>query len=597
MIKKKTKKIIIASAVSIAVVGGGIAGVLVFARSDSATTTTTFKTVKVSKGDISTSISGSGTVSDSTMVTLTAANAGTIDSVSVKQGDTVTAGQVIAHVTDTNSDQTVTQKKSALASAESALAQAKESLSDLFIKAPIAGRVKSIQASAGDDLSTIKSLGDLAVISTSRSMKVSFNSSASLPLGASVKVVDGKSSITGTVTSVSGGGQGNSAQGSSSGSIVVTIPTDNWGVGDTVSIYYNGKLVGTGSLELVSYKSISGNGSGKITNVYVKENQMVSKNTKLFKLDSTSAENEISQKEQEVETAKQELEEAEKNAEKNTITSTVDGVVAELDVKSGDSVSAGSTIAVIYDPDDMQTVISVDELDISSVEVGQKANITLDAVSDKTFSGTVTEVNPIGSSSNGVATYDVTISIEDPEGIKIGMTTNAEIITESKEDTIVVSSNAVLNKSGNSAYVLLAANLVDSNGNSVQLNNVTTKDLIQKYGRKVTTGIATTDKVEIVSGLSEGDTIAIPVTINKAALKSLSSSSTSNNNMNPMGGDMGGFPMGGMGGGPMNGGNRKSGKTGNTVAAAGNNNTGTSTNNSTTGGSTGGNAGGSGGMS
>lgn len=591
MIKKKVKRIIIASATAVVVAAGGITGFMIYAKSDSAASTTTFRQISVQKGSISTTVSGSGSVSDASQVTLTASNAGTIDSISVKQGDTVTAGQVIAHVSETNTAQTVAQKESALASAKNALTQSEDNLSNLYIKSPAAGKVKSIQASAGDDLSTIKSLGDLAVISTSRSMKVSFNPSKTLTVGQTVTVVDGSSSYTGTVTSTSGGASAGSAQGggnTSSGSTVVTIATDDPGVGDSVSIYSDGSEVGTGSLELVSYKSVSNSGNGKISNVYVKENQMVAKSANLFKLDSSSVENDISLKKQAVTTAQNDLTEAQENAAKDTITSPVSGVVAELDIKSGDSVSQGSTVAVIFDPDAMQTVISVDELDISKVEVGQKASITLDAVTGKTFSGSVTQVDPIGTSSNGVATYSVTVMIDDPEGIKIGMTTNAEIITESKDNTIVVSSGAVLEKNGTSAYVLMAKDLIDSSGKSIQLENVTTRELIKKYGRKVTTGISTTDKVEIVSGLSEGDSIAIPITINKAALKSLSNT-TSSSSFN-----MGGF--GGMGGtegmGGMNRSYRSNNKTGNTVSAS-NNTTGSTNSGSTTGGSTtGGTAGG-----
>lgn len=225
--------------------------------------------------------------------------------------------------------------------------------------------------------------------------------------------------------------------------------------------------------------------------------------------------------------------------------------------------------------------MSVDELDISKVKVGQKATISLDAITDKTFSGSVAQIDPIGTSSNGVATYSVTVIINNPQDIKVGMTTNVEIITQSKDNVIVVSANAVLMKNGSKGYVLSAADLFDSNGKSVKMTNTTTSALIRKYGKEVTIGMATQDKDEIVSGISAGDDLAVPVTINPSAISSLSNQGTSNNGFS-FGGMSGRSGMGNYGG--TNGyGRRSTGGTGNTVTANGNGIAGTNgTNNTTT---------------
>lgn len=574
MAKKKRTKIILMSSLAVVIVAGGIIGFTAFAKSGSSDSTTIFRQATAKSGNIQITVTGSGTVSDSTEYSLTAANSGTIDSLPVKQGDTVKAGQTIAHISDTNSAQAILQKQNALSSAQNALAQSQQNLNSLTMKSPVAGKVKSVIVSAGDDISTMKSLGSLMVISTERSMSVSISSAQQqLKSGDTVRVTDAstKTSYTGNVVGAgsSGGGQGYS------GGTVVTIATDNPKVGDTVTVATTkGAYVGTGTLSLTKSVAISPNGSGTVSSVYVSENQMVSKNDSLLKLDGSSVESDIQMKQNSVTEAQKDLADAQAAAKKDTITSPVNGIIAELDVKNGASVTSGTTVAAIINPDSMQTVVSVDELDISKVQVGQKANIILDAISGKTFSGSVVQVDPIGTASNGVTTYSVTVTIDQPTGIKVGMNTNVSIITQSKDNVVVLPVNAILNKRGSTAYVLSADSLFDGSGKSIQLKNANTYELLQKYGKQITIGLANTDSVEITNGLSDGDTVAIAVTTSKSALASLSNSQ-STNGYSGFGGMSGFSGMGGTGG-YSNRTNRSRTGTGNTVA--GNTNGGTGTN-------------------
>lgn len=573
--KKAGKKwTILVSVTAVLVVGGSLASYFVFAKAKSASTTT-FRKVTAQAGSISTSVTGSGSVSDSTQFSLTAANAGTVDSLPIKQGDTIKAGQTIAHINSMASVQTVQQKQNQLASAQTDLAQAKEQLGSLNVTAPVAGKVKSLIASDGDSLSNIKPLGNLAVISTSRSMIVSFTPSQSIKSGQAVTVTASGKTYAGIISSASAfSGMQGGQQNGNSGSTVAVIASDDPEVDDTATVKLNGTVIGSGSLQLPKSIAISNTGNGTIAHVDVCENEMVSKNQTLFVLGSDSVQQQIESKEAAVTSAQNDLNDAKSSAAKDTITSPINGIVAELDVKNGDSVTGGSTVAVIIDPTTMQTVTSVDELDIAKVKVGQKAVVSLSAIPDKTFSGTVTQVDPIGSSSNGVATYSVTVAITNSANVKIGMTTNVEIITESKENTVVVSSGAILMKNGTKGYVLPASTLFDSSGKSIHLDDVNTAELVRQYGKEVTIGLATTDQDEIVSGVSAGDQLAVPVTVNSEAVKSLSNQSTSNNATYGFSGKSGNYS--GMGGNfsGMGGSGRRTaaGGTGNTVTGGSTNN-------------------------
>jgi HlyD family secretion protein len=305
---------------------------------------------------------------------------------------------------------------------------------------------------------------------------------------------------------------------------------------------------------------------------------MVSKDQNLFKLDGTAVEDDIAANQSVVTTAQDQLTAAQTAEGKDIITSPVNGVIAELDVKNGDALTAGSAVATIIDPDAMQTVVSIDELDIAKVQLGQQANVTLDAITNKTFTGEVTQIDPIGTSTNGVSDFNVTITIDYPTGVMVGMTSNADIITKSKDNAVVVTANAIFDKAGNTGYVIDARKVFDSSGKSIQLNNMSMNELIKKYGTKVTIGLANVDQDEITDGLQAGDLMAIPVTINKAALASLSNSQSTTTGFGGLSGLTGGY--GGAGGGYT----RRSGGTGDTVAGSSSGSTGTTSTTGSTGG-------------
>ena len=158
------------------------------------------------------------------------------------------------------------------------------------------------------------------------------------------------------------------------------------------------------------------------------------------------------------------------------------------DTESDDGMLTAFTLA---SNDTMILSVNVDELDINSVSKEQEAEVTLDAIEDKTFTGTVTKVSNSASSTNGgVAKYTVKISIPKDEKMKAGMNASATIIVEQKKDVITIPVSAVSEKGGES-FVYTKK---DSDGNL-------------SGEQPVTTGLSDGDMVEITEGLSEGDTV------------------------------------------------------------------------------------------
>lgn len=202
------------------------------------------------------------------------------------------------------------------------------------------------------------------------------------------------------------------------------------------------------------------------------------------------------------------------------ITAPADGTVTSIGVSDGDRVSKGQVIAHITNYDDLQTTVQIDELDIPKVKVGQTASIKVNAFPDTTYTGKVTAVANEGTVSNGVSTFDVTVHMNKPTNVKVGMTTEVSILVQSKDNALYVPIEAV-HSINNEKYVV-----VEKGDGSVARQTVKT-------------GISNEDYVEITDGLTEGEVVQLP---------RVSASSSSNEQMSGrrmMGGMSG---MGGFGG-------------------------------------------------
>lgn len=204
---------------------------------------------------------------------------------------------------------------------------------------------------------------------------------------------------------------------------------------------------------------------------------------------------------------------------------------------SGTELSASeySTDVALFtiSPDDTMTLeVSVDELDINSVEIGQEAVVTFDAIEDEEFTGEVIEIGNTASVNGGVAKYTVSVSVPKDEEMKQGMNASATITIENRENVITIPVNALQEK-GDKVFVYTEK---DEDGN---LSGET----------EVTTGLSDGTTVEITEGLSEGDTVYY----NKSG-----NTDSGNGNDSGMPDGMGDF--GDMSGGP--GGNSDSGNSG-----------------------------------
>ncbi len=168
-----------------------------------------------------------------------------------------------------------------------------------------------------------------------------------------------------------------------------------------------------------------------------------------------------------------------------------DGVITSMGLSVGDSLSYGDVVATMYDITQVSITVTVEEEDMTDIEVGGKANIDLVAYPDRIFSATVTEIGDATTDSSGDVTYDVTVTFDEEEaGLFQGMTGDVTFITRQSKDVVYVSNRAII-KEGTKSYVKRK----DADGN------------IKKV--EVKTGFSDGINVEILEGLQAGDMVLV----------------------------------------------------------------------------------------
>ncbi|PIR66974.1 MAG: hypothetical protein COU51_00985 [Parcubacteria group bacterium CG10_big_fil_rev_8_21_14_0_10_36_14] len=186
-----------------------------------------------------------------------------------------------------------------------------------------------------------------------------------------------------------------------------------------------------------------------------------------------------------------------------------DGIIADLSVEKNNSFSSGNAGATITTKQKIAE-ISLNEIDVTDIKVGQKATLTFDAVEGLSITGEVVDVDSIGTISQNIVSYAVQIAFDiDDDRIKPGMSVSVSIITNSKQNILTVPLGAVKTQ-GQTSYVDI---LKDGEPQKTQ----------------VETGISNDTLIEITSGLNEGDMV-VTQTISTGGTTPSASSNTGNKN-------------------------------------------------------------------
>lgn len=229
------------------------------------------------------------------------------------------------------------------------------------------------------------------------------------------------------------------------------------------------------------------------TAVTVAEARLDQLEAQLADLSATQPTVEIAQAEADVLTAQWALEDAQAALEEAQLVAPFDGLVEQVNVTPDTVVGPGGVLVTLFDPKSLYVEARVSDVDVSKLSAGQTVRLTFDAFRDQEpVNGTIDEIPPFGKFEQGITYYYVPISFDlgqiEP---MIGMGVNISLPIEVKRDVLTVPMMAVqYDRDG--TYVLVV------NGEEAE-------------ARHIELGITDGIRVEIISGLSDGDVVRVPM--------------------------------------------------------------------------------------
>ena len=452
------------------------------------------------KMDISNTMSGTGTLNPANTYNVKSLVSGKILTGSIEEGDVVEEGTVLYTVDSSDASTKVEQAAITLQQAQRSY---DKTVDRQYVRAEVAGTVSSLKVAKGDEVTSGQ---EVAVIRDSSKMLLVLDfpaaDAAAFSVGQSAQVtLDGTFEVlTGTVTAVTG------TDALSTGNLLtrtVTISVKNAGgltTAQAATATINGvNSIGAATFQYQAERTLTTLSAGTVTAINVQEGSTVNKDDILIQLSGEDLTEVIQSASETLRGAELSMENMQDTMNNYTITSPISGTIIEKSAKVGDALSAGSDLCTIYDLSYLEMTINVDELQVSSLKVGQSVQVTADAVKDKTYEGLVTRVSMKGDTSGGTTTYPVTVRIDETTGLRPGMNANAEIVVAQAKNALTVPNAAIVR--GN--YVLVR----QDSPSAVNADDSMSAPEGYVYV-KVKTGVSDDNYTQVTSGLSESDTIA-----------------------------------------------------------------------------------------
>ncbi len=531
----------------------------------------TYISAQASVSDLSTRVSGTGSLVDTDTEEFEVPDNVDIDEVVVEVGDKVTEGQLLAKVNTNSVLAAMYEVQHKMDEIDKKLQDASDEKAATTIKSTVKGRVKAVYVKKNSNvIKTMTEHNALIIISLDGYMAVEVDAK-DLKVGKKVTVTVKGKEYSGKVKSIT----------EDKAKILITDNGPSLGAEATVTStdgktsYGSGKLAVNSPLSVVSY-------AGKVTTVYVKSNQKISKGKTLLKLTSTSYTATYDKLMKERADLAEDLADLLKIYNDGAILAQIGGTIKQVpstddsETTTSSSTTSSSNSGYYYGsnssssssttetekstsfeicPDKKMTVeVSVDETDILSISKGQSADVTIDSL-EKTFTGTITDIDKSGTTSDGSVGYTAEITIDKVDGMLAGMSASVLIAVTEYKDSIIIPVEA-LNNTGSSYFVYTTYD--EETG--------TPGGMVE-----VKIGIQNDTYAQITEGLKEGDTVWYKKAeenpferyMNRSGNNRSGNNRSGNNrsgNNRPQGGFSGGNrPQGGFSGGPGGSGYNRTG--------------------------------------
>ncbi len=517
--------------VVVLIVGGFLAYRYINANAQ-ASSANTLQTVAVTRGAIESTISAAGTVRSKQTATLNWQTSGVVGAVNVKIGDQVKAGQVLASLDPAYLPQSIISAQSDLVTAQQALdtlmtsqtpaaqalqaiQNAQQALDDYLNNFP-ANQAAAYATLVTAQQSYTTSVNKRIALNYSRATQGTIDAAQAnydMAVNAQTQAQDEYAKLSNLKETDQKRLQALVSMSNAEAKTQTALSTLNWYLGKPSATDFAAADAAVAQAKAAvaaaqsAYNKVK-NGPDPIQEMMLNATLSDAKAAYILIKDGPNP-NDIA-------TQKNKIASDQITINQRNITALFDGTVTDVQILPQDQASSSKAAFQIDDMSGLFVDVSVAEIDIPKVSVGQGATMTFDALPGKTYQGKVVAVDQIGASSQGVVQFGVTVQFTSPDqNILPGMTAAVNIITQQKSNVLLVPNRAIQNLGGQRYVTVLFE------GNQIQV--------------PVTVGIAGSTETEITSqGLKEGDEVV------------LNTSTTSSTNLRNTGGFGGGGIFGGF---------------------------------------------------
>ena len=418
------------------------------------------KIYKVEKMDLVSTISGSGPIISSNRTNILSKTNSIVNKVYFSEGDSVKAGDLICEFDTSNASQQVEKYRNDLMQSKLTQQQNTKDQKKLNITAPFNGVIVDIEAEKGD---LIQKNGVVFTIANTDKMdftvSISSTDISKISKGdnVNVNIPNFMQTIKGKITDIGASPYSNELGGevyniditlNNPGALTegMNVSADFKSAGKGVTSLNMGTLNYTKKLEI---RSESG---GTVKNVLAKQYQRVKQGDSIINLQEEDIVEAIKIMDLKLKDLESVLQNSKDSLSDYKVYSPMDGVISKLNAVNGVSFKAGDIVAVIVDNKQMEFTIPIDELDIDTIKLGQKAEVSFDAIpstSVKPVIGAVSKIAVEGEPQNGVTTFQVTVKIGNSQSnYKNAATKNMSTNNAAKKkQRALKKANAKLNKS------------------------------------------------------------------------------------------------------------------------------------------------------
>lgn len=511
MALKRRTKWAVALVVVLAVGGGGTYLFLDKKEQPRSVAQSATSTVKVQKGNIRLSVSGTSQFATQNLQNITAPADGTIRTLNLTRSQPVKKGDILVEVSNPTLESNL---KDAITTYENLVRELDDLVKqqqNLRIVAPADGKLALGNLDVGSSLNKNVRVGTVSVISTlTVKLPFPFEEAAQFKAGDAVDLTIAGYALTKT-GSVQAVGKQLRADASGNRLVDVEIAIDNDGTMDagmevTGSVILNGREIkgkGAAALEPVRNVAFLSETSGTIAEMRHKNGDMVKAGDIIAVVVNDTLKDSIAAKQASVDRQHNTVQQAQQRVDDLTVRAPFDGVfstdfanqrqnvLARFPI--GGTVEQGALFGGVASLDVMTLPIQVDELDLSSIKPGLKAEVSVDAIAGRKFEGEVLQVSTVGTTTNGVTYYDAIVAVPNKEQtLKYGMTGTAEILIQDRQGVLTLPVEALRIQRGGASVTVKKPDGTLQENTPIQI------------------GIRSKTSVEVTGGLQEGDEVVIP---------------------------------------------------------------------------------------